>query len=243
MYVLCSDVLCRLCRCCCATGRWPAVAGGVVLITTKKGESGSVKVEYSGTLTVKTVGLMPELMNIDQWADGVMTALENDGNTSNTWYTYAQLAKKYKGSYLDLHKTSSPFGSAAFTDVHDFVFDDSVNWLGSLFGSSSSTEQSLSLSGGSDKHSYRISLSYLYDGSTLQYGNNNNQRYNFRVNNSYNLSDALTLESSIAYNRQEQVAPSRITAVLTTSALDHYRRQGIRLGYLGVARSQGGRRG
>lgn len=49
-------------------------AGGVVLITTKKGESGRVKVEYSGTLTVKTVGLMPELMNIDQWADGVMTA-------------------------------------------------------------------------------------------------------------------------------------------------------------------------
>ncbi len=217
MYVLCSDVLCRLCRCCCATGRWPAVAGGVVLITTKKGESGRVKVEYSGTLTVKTVGLMPELMNIDQWADGVMTALENDGNTSNTWYTYAQLAKKYKGSYLDLHKTSSPFGSAAFTDVHDFVFDDSVNWLGSLFGSSSSTEQSLSLSGGSDKHSYRISLNYLYDGSTLQYGNNNNQRYNFRANNSFKLTDDLTLESSIAYSRQEQVAPSRITAVLTTS--------------------------
>lgn len=192
-------------------------AGGVVLITTKKGESGRVKVEYSGTLTVKTVGLMPELMNIDQWADGVMTALENDGNTSNTWYTYAQLAKKYKGSYLDLHKTSSPFGSAAFTDVHDFVFDDSVNWLGSLFGSSSSTEQSLSLSGGSDKHSYRISLNYLYDGSTLQYGNNNNQRYNFRTNNSFKLTDDLTLESSIAYSRQEQVAPSRITAVLTTS--------------------------
>ena len=69
-------------------------AGGVVLITTKKGKEGKTKVEYSGTATLKTVGLMPEMMNIDQWADGVMTALENDNNTSNEWYAYAQLAKK-----------------------------------------------------------------------------------------------------------------------------------------------------
>lgn len=37
---------------------------------------------------------MPQMMSIDQWADGVMTALENDNNTSNEWYAYAQLAKK-----------------------------------------------------------------------------------------------------------------------------------------------------
>lgn len=69
-------------------------AGGVVLITTKKGKEGKTKVEYSGTATLKTVGLMPQMMSIDQWADGVMTALENDNNTSNEWYAYAQLAKK-----------------------------------------------------------------------------------------------------------------------------------------------------
>ena len=54
-------------------------AGGVVLITTKKGKSGKVKVDYSGSATLKTVGLMPTLMNIDQWADGVQQALRNDG--------------------------------------------------------------------------------------------------------------------------------------------------------------------
>ena len=69
-------------------------AGGVVLITTKKGKEGKTKVEYSGTATLKTVGLMPQMMSIDQWADGVMTALENDNNTSNEWYAYAQLAQK-----------------------------------------------------------------------------------------------------------------------------------------------------
>ena len=191
-------------------------AGGVVLITTKKGAEGKVKVEYSGTATLKTVGLMPSAMNIDQWADGVMTALENDNNTSNTWYTFAQLAKQYKGTYIDLSNSNNPFGSAGFTDVSDFVFSDDTNWLDSLFGETMSTEQNLSISGGSERSSYRISLNYLYDGSTLQFGNNNNQRYTFRMNNTFKLTDKIKLESSISYSRQEQVVPTMIGSVLTT---------------------------
>ena len=191
-------------------------AGGVVLITTKKGAEGKVKVEYSGTATLKTVGLMPSAMNIDQWADGVMTALRNDNNTSNVWYTFAELAKQYKGTYIDLNNSNSPFGSAGFTDVSDFVFSDDTNWLDSLFGETMSTEQNLSISGGSERSSYRISLNYLYDGSTLQFGNNNNQRYTFRMNNTFKLTDKIKLESSISYSRQEQVVPTMISSVLTT---------------------------
>ena len=192
-------------------------AGGVVLITTKKGKSGKVKVDYSGSATLKTVGLMPTLMNIDQWADGVQQALRNDGNTSNVWYTYAELAKKYKGQYIDLQKTANPFGGAAFTDVKDFVFSDDVDWLGTLFGDSWSTNQSLSVSGGTEKNVYRVSGNFLYDGSPLQYGNNNNKRFNLRFNNTYQFNKILSLESSIAYNRQEQVAPTLVGSALTVS--------------------------
>lgn len=192
-------------------------AGGVVLITTKKGAEGKVKVEYSGSATLKTVGLMQEAMSIDQWADGVLTAIENDGQTSHSFYTYAQLAQKYKGSYIDLAYSPNPFGTAAFTDVADFVFADNVDWLGTLFGSTWSTEHSLSVSGGTDKSSYRISMNYLYDGSTLQYGDNNNQRYNFRMNNIYKFSKKLKLDSSISYNRQEQVVPTQVGAALSNT--------------------------
>lgn len=192
-------------------------AGGVVLITTKKGKEGKLQVNYSGSATLRTVGLMPELCNIDQWADGVQQALRNDNNTSNVWYTYAELAKKYKGGYIDLEKTTNPFGNAGFTDVKDFVFDDNADWLGSLFGSTWSTNHSLSLAGGNDKSSYRISGSFLYDGSTLQYGTNNNKRYNIRWNYSNKLNKIFTLESSIAFSRQEQVAPTLVGSALTTS--------------------------
>lgn len=192
-------------------------AGGVVLITTKKGKEGKLKIEYSGSATLRTVGLMPELMNIDQWADAIQAALINDNNTANVWMTYAALAKQYKGQYIDLQTTSNPFGNAAFTDVKDFVFDDKADWLGSLFDNSWSTNHSVSLAGGDDRNTYRISLNYLYDGSTLQYGNNNNQRYNLRFNNNYKFNKIFSLASSIAYNRQEQVAPTLVGAALTVN--------------------------
>lgn len=192
-------------------------AGGVVLITTKKGSEGKVKVEYSGSVTLKSVGLMQEAMSLDQWATGLKQALINDGQPGHVWYTYADLAQKYKGQYIDLQTSTNPFGSAAFTDVSDFVFADDVNWLDTLFGNTTSTEHSLSISGGTDKSFYRISLNYLYDGSTLQYGDNNNRRYNFRVNNTYKFTNKLKLESSIAYNRQHQVTPTMVNDALSNT--------------------------
>lgn len=191
-------------------------ADGVVIITTKKGKEGKVKINYSSSVTVKTPGLQPETMSLTEWADGLMQCLENDNNTSNVWYTYGQLAKQYAGRYIDLSESANPFGSAAFTDVADFVFAD-VDWLGGLFGNAYNTEHNLSVSGGTNKNSYRISLGYNYDGSNLQYGNNSNKRFNVRFNDTYKFNDKLSLQSSIGYFRKEQVAPTRIAAALTTS--------------------------
>ena len=189
-------------------------AGGVILITTKMGGKGRAQVEYNGSFTVKTVGLMPRLMNIDQWSSAVMETLENDDNTSNVWYSYAQLARQYKGQYIDLNNNPNPLNG--FTDVKDFVFQD-VNWLNDLFGPSYSTSHDLSISGGSDAMTYRLSLGYLYDGSPLRYGNNNNQRYNLRLNNSFKITRWLSLDSTLGYNRQEQIAPTDVGAMLTTN--------------------------
>lgn len=192
-------------------------AGGVVLITTKKGKEGTLRIDYGGSATFKMVGLMPELMSLNQWATGLKQTLLNDGMPGDVWMTYAELAEKYAGTYIDLQQTANPFGGAAFTDVKDFVFDDDVDWLGSLFGSTWSQNHSLSLSGGTEKNSYRLSLNYLYDGSTLRYGDNNNKRFNVRFNNSYKLNKIFTLESNVAYSRQEQVAPTLVSSALTTS--------------------------
>ena len=81
-------------------------AGGVVLITTKKAKAGKTVVQYNGSFTGKVVGLQPELMSLDQWADAVITAQTNDGYSDSNWIRYARLAKLYKNQYICLLYTS-----------------------------------------------------------------------------------------------------------------------------------------
>ena len=193
-------------------------AGGVVLVTTKKAKEGKVQVDYSGSVTAKFIGLSPDLMNIGEWASAVIDARTNDGYTEDdTWLRYAKLALAYKNQYINLDHTANPFGTGAFTDVADFVFFD-TNWQDIMWGTAASTQHELAISGGSDNSKYRLSLGYMFDDSNLKWGNNNNSRYNLRLTNTFKLSDKMSIESVIAYNRQDQVAPTQVGSALTTSA-------------------------
>lgn len=191
-------------------------AGGVVLVTTKNAkEAGRVKVEYSGSYTFKNIGLSAELMSLDQWADAVVAARTNDGyGSDDTWIKYAKMAKQYRNKYIDLRHSVDPIGLG---DIDDLVFFD-TDWQDIMWGNSWSTQHELSVSGGTEKNLYRLSGGYMYDDSNLKWGNNHNQRVNFRLNNTFKLSDKLTLQSVIGYNRQDQVAPTQIGSALNTNS-------------------------
>jgi len=193
-------------------------AGGVVLVTTKKAKDNKLRVEYNGSYTHKKVGLKADLMTLDQWSDAVVQARTNDGyGDDDAWLRYAKLARTYKNKYIDLDHTTNPFKDInAFSDVADFTFFDN-NWNDIMWGDAGSTTHELSVSGGKEGSTFRLSAGYMYDGSNLRWGENNNQRVNLRLNNNIDLTDRLHLNSVIAYNRQDQVAPSQISDALTTS--------------------------
>lgn len=191
-------------------------AGGVVLVQTKKAKAGKTRIEYGGSVSGKFVGLMPEMMSLSQWSDAVIQARTNDGLTSDdVWIKYAKLAQAYRGHYIDLDHVSSPI-AGNFSDVADFVFFD-TNWNDIMWGTAASSQHELNVSGGGDKATYRASLGYMYDDSNLKWGKNNNNRYNFRLSNRFDLTEKLFMESVIAYNRQDQVAPTQVGSVLATS--------------------------
>lgn len=192
-------------------------AGGVILIQTKKAKAGKAKVEYGGSVTAKFVGLQPELMTLDQWCNAVTQARLNDGYKpeDDTWLQYTALAQANKGHYIDLDNTVNPFNNA-FTDVADFVFFD-TDWQNILWGTAMSTSHELSVSGGGEKTTYRLSGRYMYDDSNLKWGNNNNQRYNLRLNNTFHVTDKFDIESVLSFFRQDQVAPTQVGSALTAS--------------------------
>lgn len=189
-------------------------AGGVMLVTTKRARAGKTAVEYGGLYSRKIVGSQPRLMNLEEWANGVIDARTNDGyGADDVWIRYANVALANKGGYIDLTTSASPI-SNAFLDVKDFVFLDN-NWTDILWGDGSATQHNLSIAGKNDKNSYRLSLGYLNDGGILRWGNNSNDRYNLRLVNTFQLSKRASLESVIAYNRQAQVTPTMLSNVLS----------------------------
>lgn len=192
-------------------------AGGVVLVTTKKAKDTKLKVDYAGSVTAKHPGLKANLMTLDEWSDAVIQARTNDGyGDDDVWMRYAKLAQAYKNHYIDLDHSANPYGSSAFIDVADFVFFDN-NWNDIMWGDAVSTSHELSISGGRQGATFRLSAGFMFDDSNLRWGKNNNKRYNLRLSNTFDLTDKLHLTSVIAYNRQEQVAPSQIGAALSSS--------------------------
>jgi len=196
-------------------------AGGVILVTTKKPDAGKAKIEYSGSYTRKIVGLQPKLMGYDEWTDAVIQAVKNDPeSTSDAWIQYATMAKELKGQYLDLLNGQNPSQPMPgyFAGVPDLVFMD-VDWNDVLWGGANSTQHDLSISGGTEKANYRLSLGYLYDGSTLKCGNNSNERYNVRLSNNFKVTDRFNITSVISASRQNQVAPTMLSSVVSTLPL------------------------
>lgn len=188
-------------------------AGGVVLVTTKRAKSGAPSVQYNGSYTRKIVGLQPHLMSLDEWANGVIEARTNDGyKEDDVWIRYARLALANKGGYIDARDIANQPIPGAFNDVKDFVFLDN-NWSDVLWGGANSQQHDLSISGRNETSGYRLSLGYTNDDGILKFGNNANKRYNVRLSNDFKLLDKLTVESVIAYSRQDQVAPSLLGSI------------------------------
>lgn len=192
-------------------------AGGVVLVTTKRAQDTKVRVDYNGSVTAKYIGLVPHLMSLSEWSDAVYQARTNDGyGTDDTWLRYAVLAKTYMNHFIDWKDSGNPFGGA-FGDTYDLTFFD-TDWHEIMWGSAASTQHELAVSGGKKGATFRLSLGYMYDDSNLKWGNNSNSRYNFRLNNSFDLTDRLHLESVVGYNRQDQVSPTQIGSALSSAS-------------------------
>lgn len=219
-------------------------AFGVVLITTKKAKFGKMVVQYDITASSKILGLLPKLVDDQQWGQGLEQALTNDSYgiapTGYIWYQLAYLAINPPASgYIDIPNlpgytgsaTGTPYAGALggvlppFGDVKDFTFfntdQEKILWQNSF-----SMTHNLSFSGRSERDGFRVSLGYLNDGSQLRYGDNGSQRYNLRFNNDYTFSDKVKLETNIALERNDIQQPSLYTTG-TYSALSDYAQPGM----------------
>lgn len=131
-------------------------AGGVVLVTTKRGKIGAPKITYSGSVGASFNANFPEFL---------------DGPSYAYWYNRA----------LELDGKEPIFSQQ---DVDNMIAGTNgwgnTNWIAETFGTGVNNQHSVTASGGTEKMNYFASLGYL--GQKGNIDNFSYKRYNARVN-------------------------------------------------------------
>ncbi|NDV84317.1 TonB-dependent receptor [Bacteroides sp. 51] len=134
-------------------------ANGVVLITTKKGEQGKAKIEYSGYYGIQTPAEI--LRPLGSWDRAL---LANELKMRST----TDPQKEYNQEYFDkLAKGEMPD-----TDWYDAV----------LKNTAPQQQHNVSISGGAGKVDYYVNFGYTDQGSFFRTNSANYNRYNLRTN-------------------------------------------------------------
>ena len=149
-------------------------AGGVIIVTTKKGNTGAPRVTYDGSIGVSMNANFPEFM---------------DGIQFMNYYNMADLMDQLaNGSITDRSQYVPKFNQEMFKKVaNNDPTDgyDNYDYIGKVFGTGMTTKHTVSMQGGTENHTYYASIGYLG-----QEGNIDNFKYN-RYSMRFNLESKL----------------------------------------------------
>jgi len=150
-------------------------SAGVILITTKKGSRGKMRVDVQLSTAFSKPRELPKVMNGDQYADfytEVFRQKDSIGKASSGWY----IPLNYK-----------------------FPKGVNTNWLDEVVRTANSNNAVVSMSGGTEKSNYYVSLGYNKEQSYII--NNDFTRYQGRVNFDNQMSKSLKVGVSMSLNQ------------------------------------------
>ena len=173
-------------------------ANGVILVTTKKGK-GAMKVNFTSNVSIQTLGVRPTSPTMGQYATTFLEAAEQDGDYANYW------GWQTKENLLRMQQNEAGYYSTSYWG--DIYLENSPRY-DEMYGSSVSNKQNLSISGSSDKTSYRLSAGYSENRGMLKTAYDGQKQYNVRFNYDYNVTDWFKIESGISYLNTNTNYPS-----------------------------------
>lgn len=188
-------------------------AGGVILITTKKGGEGRLSINYSDSFRWAHTTRMPKMMDARTWANYMNQASMNSGG--GIWFP-EDWFERYDAAQADPSKPKMFVNPAnnrwEVWDMTNLLPLGNTDWLEEHFGKTSFTqEHNLSMTGGTEKYSFYLSGNFLDQGGILVHGDDNQQRYTVNAKINVKVADWLTVGYSNRWLRQEYDAPSLIT--------------------------------
>lgn len=177
-------------------------ANGVIIITTKKGKEGKIKVDFDGSIAVSTYAHKMKVLNAKEYGQVMWQAYVNDGmdpNTNGLGYRYDWGYSAQGTPVLNGVSMKKYLDDAGTTPAADTDWFDETTRTGVI------QQYNVSVSNGSDKGSSFFSLGYYKNLGIIKTSDFN--RFSARMNTEYKLlkNKMLTVGEHFTLNRTSEV--------------------------------------
>nr|WP_293568464.1 TonB-dependent receptor [Prevotella sp.] len=178
-------------------------ANGVIIITTKKGKKGKVKVDFDGSISVSSYVNRMKVLNAKEFGQVMWRAYMNDGmdpNTNGLGYNYDWSYNEQGNPVLNGISMKKYLDDSGTTPAADTDWFDEVTRKGVV------QQYNVSVSKGSDKGSSFFSLGYYKNLGIIK--ESDFERFSARMNTEYKLlkNNSLTVGEHFTVNRTSEVA-------------------------------------
>src|SRR5881296_3080457 len=170
-------------------------ADGALLVTTRRGTRTAPVFTYSNnTAVTKLTGMMDTPDNYQ------MAVMDNEANIHNG------AAPMYTPDLLNRVRIGdpTPIPHPIYASSGWMLFFTNTDWRKALFENGFEQKHTVSVSGGGDNSAYYLSAAYADQNGVIRYANDNNKRYQLRLNYDYDFSRRVRLETRLGVENQDR---------------------------------------
>ena len=186
---------------------------GVILVTTKSGQSGKTSISYNFNYRIQTPVMLPKMANAWEWVnlfddanfngkgqhlfnEGYMQQIKDvvEGKTDKS--VWSQDGTGYNGAKWNYDYTTS-----------------NIDWVREYYKPTSpSQEHNVSISGGNQKYTYYISGNLMDQGGFMRYGTDTMKRYTLSGKISAQVTDWFKADYSARWVRSNYARPTSMSS-------------------------------
>lgn len=174
-------------------------ANGVIIITTKTGKKGKVRVDFDASYTISQYSSHMDVCNTKQYGEALFRSYTNTGIDPNSNALSYQF--DWNNEYNNPVLNSMAYGKYdGYIDSNKTMRASDTDWFDNISQTGTLQNYSVSVSNGTDKGSYLFSLGYKGNKGIIKYTDYSS--LSARMNSSYKLfNDKVTIGENFALSR------------------------------------------
>ena len=175
-------------------------ANGVIIITTKRGKDGEVRVDFDASVTMSSYQTKTKVLNTEEYGRVMWQAYVNDGEDPNT----NALGYSFKWGYENNHPVLQGMSLNKYLDAAGTMRVADTDWFNEITRTGLIQQYNASVSRGNEKGASFFSVGYYGNKGIIK--DTDFSRISARINNDFKIWNIVTIGEHFTLNRTTEVA-------------------------------------